>query len=229
MPRQVKISIDGQEITALEGEKILWVALDNGIYIPNLCAIREAARPAASCRLCFVEVEGLPQPVPACAHGARDGLVVHTRSPRVDRLVARAFELLLTHHRLGCSRCPKNGACALQTIARERKLKLRPLHLKPLPLDLPTDDSPATFAYDPSRCVLCGRCVWACTTRSGVGALGFVQRGLARRVATFGNVPLAESSCTECGECVKVCPVGALFFKEPGPAGLAEPSAAARP
>lgn len=217
MGRQVTLTIDGKEVTTREGEKLLWAALHHGIYIPHLCAIREAERPAACCRLCFVEVEGLPHPVAACAYQVRAGLVVRTRSPRVDRLVSRAFELLLSRHRLGCSRCPKNGACALQTIARERKLKLRPTSLRSLDHSLPVDDSPAGFAYDPSRCVLCGRCVWVCRHQVGVGALGFVRRGMERWVSTFGEVPLAQSSCTQCGECVKACPVGALFFKTAAP------------
>lgn len=213
MAAKVTLTIDGREVTAPAGEKLLWVALDHGIYIPHLCAFREEERPAASCRLCLVEVAGFRAPVAACALTVAAGMVVQTRSPRVDRLVRRAFALLLSRHRLACGQCPRNGDCALQEIARRRGLKLRREPLPPLDHDLPVDNSPATFYYDPGRCVLCGRCVWVCRHRAGVGAIGFVGRGLNRRVSTFGDVPLAHSSCTECGACVSVCPVGALVAK----------------
>lgn len=218
MPK-VTLTIDGKVITADEGEKLLWAALDNGIYIPHLCAIREEPEPAASCRLCFVEIEGYPRPVTACTEPVKEGMVVHTRSPRVDRLVRTAFELLLSAHRLDCARCPKNRACELQKIARERKLKLKTTRLGNFERNLPKDESHPLFTYDPDKCVLCGRCVWACRERAGVGALGFAYRGFERKVTTFENVPLAQSKCTGCGECVNLCPVGALFFKKSPAAG----------
>ncbi|MBC7344843.1 MAG: (2Fe-2S)-binding protein [Clostridia bacterium] len=213
MGEEVTIFIDGQKIRARKGEKLLWVALDNGIYIPHLCGVREEIHPPASCRLCFVEIEGLPEPVTSCTAPVADGMVVHTRSPRVDRLVRSAFELLLSNHDLDCRACPKNRRCKLQEVARQRKLKLRLTRLKPLLKNLPVDDSPAAFVYDPNKCVLCGRCVRLCHVRIGVGAIGFIHRGVDRRVGTFGEVPLAKSRCIQCGECVNVCPVGALAYK----------------
>lgn len=218
---KVTLTIDGKLISTEAGKKLLWAALDNGIYIPHLCAIREAGGgsegdrhgSAASCRLCFVEIEGYPRPVTACTETIQEGMVVHTRSPRVDRLVQTGFALLLSVHRLDCARCPKNRACALQKIARERKLRLKLTRLEPFARNLPGDDSHPLFTYDPNKCVLCGRCVWACRERAGGGVLGFAYRGFERRVTTFENVPLAQSKCTGCGECVRFCPVGALFFK----------------
>ena len=101
MSKKVTITIDGCEIEAHEGEKVLWVALDNDIFIPNLCALKEKEHPSGSCRLCYVQVEGRPEPVTACTLAAKEGLSVQTRSPQVDRLVKSAFELLLSNHRLG--------------------------------------------------------------------------------------------------------------------------------
>lgn len=215
MSTQVTITVDGREIKAAEGEKLLWAALDNGIYIPNLCAIRERSRPTASCRLCFVEVEGRSEPVTACTQPVRDGLAVQTRSPRVDRLVRSAFELLLSDHRLKCGECPKNRACGLQKIAKERGLKLRLNRLKCLPKEVAVDESAACFSFDRGRCVLCGRCVWVDREVAKVGAIGFARRGMKRVVTTFEDVSLADSVCNECGLCVEVCPVGALYFKKP--------------
>jgi len=102
----------------------------------------------------------------------------------------------------------------LQKIARERGLKLKLERLGSLVEDVPVDDSPESFVYDASRCVLCGRCVWVDKEQVKVGAIGFIRRGLDRKVSTFGELRLAESRCTQCGECVKVCPVGALIPKE---------------
>lgn len=214
MSRQVTITIDGQQVTATEGDKLLWVALDHGIYIPHLCGIREKEHPDASCRLCFVEVEGMPNPVTACTLPVKEGMVVRTRSERVDRLVRTAFELLLSNHRLGCAKCGKNGRCELQKIAKERGLKLKLTRMRSLLVEKPVDDSPEKFSYDPNRCVLCGRCVWADREKAKVGAIGFVRRGMDRRVATFREQPLADSPCIECLACVEACPVGALVVKE---------------
>jgi len=83
--KKVTITIDGREITAEEGQMLLWVALENDIYIPHLCAINEEARPNASCRLCFVEIEGINHPVTSCTRFVEEGMVVHTSTPRVDR------------------------------------------------------------------------------------------------------------------------------------------------
>lgn len=213
MSKQVTITIDDKQLTVAEGQKLLWAALDNGIYIPHLCGIKKADRPSASCRLCFVEVDGSLNPVTSCTVPVTEGMVVRTRSKRVDRLVATAFELLLSNHRLNCGKCARNGSCALQKIAKERGLKLKLTRLKPLIQDMEVDASPETFSYDPTRCVLCGRCVWVDQQQVKTGAIGFIRRGMSRKVATFGEVKLAESRCTQCGECVKVCPVGALIEK----------------
>ena len=224
MSGKVTITIDGREIKTREGEKVLWAALENGIFIPNLCALKEKEHPSGSCRLCYVQVEGRPEPVTACTLAAKEGLSVKTRSPQVDHLVKSAFELLLSDHRLGCGRCPRRKSCLLLKIARERGLKMRLSRLEPLEREVEIDDSPDTFSFDRSRCLLCGRCVWICQEVAGVGALGFSSRGITRRVSTFQEVSLALSPCTECGLCVEACPSGALYFKE----GEGKKTAAAR-
>ncbi len=213
MSRQVTIIIDEKEIKAPAKEKILWAALENDIYIPHLCAVKEIDRPPASCRLCFVEIDGMEHPVTSCTEEVSDGMVIKTRTPQVDRLVQTAFQLLLSDHRLKCAGCPKNRSCELQRIAKERGLKLNQKRLKPLERELEVDESPESFTLDRSRCVLCGKCVWADRKLAKVGAIGFSRRGLERNITTFEDRPLAESPCTECGKCVEVCPVGALFFK----------------
>lgn len=211
---KITITVDGREISATAGDKVLWAALDHGIYIPHLCAYRaEQHSPDASCRLCFVEVEGRPAPVPACTLPATPGLVINTRSQQVDELVAMGFALLMSNHKLDCKHCPANGQCALQRIARERKLRLKPKNLPLLLRNLPVDESAAEIVYDPNKCVLCGQCVRVCR-QEGKGIIGFSRRGFQRLITTFNDLPLGESDCDGCGACARACPVGAFSFKK---------------
>ncbi|EEG78101.1 2Fe-2S iron-sulfur cluster-binding protein [Dethiobacter alkaliphilus] len=207
---KVTLYIDGRELTAPEGEKLLFIALENDIYIAHLCAVKEEGRPSACCRLCFVEVDGRKKPVTACAVRVSDGMKVSTRTPAVDRLVRTAFELLLSDHRLDCDNCPKNKSCALQKIAGERGLKLGLPRLNKLEREYIYDDSAEKLTFDSSRCVLCGKCI-AADKKIEAGAIGFAHRGLNRRISTFYEGKLADSTCKECLLCVKACPVGALY------------------
>ena len=207
------MTIDGVRIRAPKGQKILWAALDNGIYIPNLCAIREADLPFGACRLCFVEIEGRKAPVAACTEPVAKGMVVHTDTPWVSRLRRTAFELLISHHHVDCRNCAKNRNCELQRIASRLRLKLKVKRFRPIPRSLPIDSSHPLFIYDPNKCVLCGKCVWVCSER-GTGTLDFAFRAIHTVVSTFADVPLAEADCDSCMECVAICPVGALVPKE---------------
>jgi len=212
--KTVSLSIDGKKIKARDGDKLLWAALDNGIYIPNLCALREASQPDAACRLCFVEIEGRDGPVTACTEPVREGMVVNTQGPTARRLARTALELLLASHPVDCGHCPSNRSCELQRIAVHLGVKLKSKRFRRLERELPVDDSSPVFTYDPNKCVLCGRCVWICRELLGIGAIGFAQRGFQRVVTTFANDSIAESRCRGCGACVVVCPVGALTFKD---------------
>ena len=211
--KTVSLTIDGKEITAREGESLLWAALDNGIYIPNLCALRDKPEPAASCRLCFIEIDGHSQPVTACTEPVREGMVVNTKGPEALRLARIGLELLLASHPVDCAHCLASRSCELQKIAAHLRIKLKTKRLKKIERKLPVDSSSPVFIYDPNKCVLCGRCVWVCQ-QLGTGALGFAHRGFERVVTTFGDEPVGQSECQECGDCVSVCPTGALCFKE---------------
>lgn len=226
MPITVSLTIDGKQVTALEGEKLLWVALRNGIYIPNLCALEDMLEPYAGCRLCFVEIEGCDRPVTSCTEPVREGLVVDTRGDKARRLARTALELLLANHPVDCGHCARNRTCELQKIAAHLKVKLRSSRLRRFERQLPIDDSSPVFTYDPNKCVLCGRCVWVCRDRLGIGALGFAERGFQRLVTTFGKDPIAQTRCRGCAACVDVCPVGSLTMKpgglRPGPGTQSE-------
>jgi len=211
--KQISITIDGKILMADEGQSILWAALDNGIYIPNLCAIREKDEPSASCRLCFVEIEGKPYPVPACAEKVAEGMVVTTAGQKARRLARTALELLLASHNVDCKNCSANGSCELQKAAKHLEIKLSTKRFKKILKDIAPDESSLAVVYDPNKCVLCGRCVWMCANH-GTGTIGFAHRGFDRMVTTFGDQPLVTSSCTGCADCISVCPVGALSLKK---------------
>ena len=211
--KSVSLTIDGKRIGAAPGEKVLWAALDNGIYIPNLCAIRERSEPFASCRLCFVEIEGRDVPVTACTEPVAEGMVVNTKGTKALRLSRTALELILASHPVDCAHCPKSSSCELQKIAKHLGVKLKTKRFRKILSELPIDSSSPLFIYDPNKCVLCGRCVWVCQEKLGKGSIGFAHRGFQRMVTTFGDEPMGGSSCQDCSECVAVCPVGALVFK----------------
>lgn len=209
----ITLIINDKEIKARAGEKVLWAALENDIYIPNLCAIKEKPEPNASCRLCWVEVAGKKGPVAACTEEIKEGMMVNTRGEKAQGLAKAGFELLMATHELDCAHCNANGRCELQKIAKILKCSLKPRNLRLMLRNLPIDDSNPTFTYNPNKCILCGRCVWECRKQKEKAILGFAHRGFERRLTTFSDEPIGKDRCLDCAECVKVCPVGALALK----------------
>ena len=212
--KNVTLTIDGKIIKARAGEKLLWTAQDNGVYISNLCAIRDKPEPNAACRLCFVEIKGEKEPVAACTATVADGMIVNTRGEKSLALARAGFDLLMASHALDCAHCNANGRCELQKIAKVLKCSLKPRRLRLLLRDLPVDDSNPLIAYDPNKCVLCGRCVWECQKHQEKALLGFAHRGFERRLTTFGDELMGADRCLNCVECISVCPTGALSLNE---------------
>ncbi|MFH1626277.1 MAG: 2Fe-2S iron-sulfur cluster-binding protein [Pseudomonadota bacterium] len=209
----VSLTINGKKIVTEKGKKILWAALENGIFIPHLCAIEGRPLPFGACRLCFVEVEGRSGPVTSCTEEVGDGMIVNTKTESVLRLVRMAFELIMSRHPIICKECPANKRCALQDIAREMGFKLKPKRLPQILPNFPRDDSHPLFRYNPSLCVLCGQCVYICNEVVKETILDFNFRGFVTHVGTFKDKPLADSTCNSCLKCVEACPVGALSRK----------------
>ena len=212
--KTISLIIDNQEVLAKEGDVLLWVALENGFYIPNVCALKERVFPFAGCRLCFVEIEGYPEPVTACTETVREGMVVKTKTDKVRKLQRTAFELILSAHHVDCGHCGKNKKCELQKIALHLKVKLKTKRFRLIPKNLPLDESHPLFTYDPDKCVLCGRCVWVCREQQKAGTLNFAYRGFDMIVTTSGDSLGGETACNQCRQCVDACPVGALLLKE---------------
>ncbi len=208
----VTLTINGTQVKAKAGTPILWAALDNGIYIPHLCAIRGRKPPFAGCRLCLVEIEGESRLATACSEPVVEGMRVDSETPRVKRVRNTAFQLILSNHPIVCSKCFKNSICELQELAVRLGGKLKQRRFRHLSRNYPVDDTHPLFIYDPNLCVLCDKCVWVCN-KWGDGTLTLAFRGMETRVSTFSGISLKEADCISCGECVATCPVGALVPK----------------
>ena len=210
--KTIHLSIDGKEIECAEGETLLWVALDQEIYVPHLCVTREM-EPYGACRLCFVEMEGERLPVTACTTRVREGMVVNTKGAKALRLVRTAFELILSNHPVDCVHCLMSGSCELQKIAKHLHIKLKTNKFKKLLRDRPIDQASPVLIYEPNKCVLCGKCVRYCQEKLEMNPIGFAYRGFQRWVTTFDNEPVGLSECGGRIELAEICPVGAFVLK----------------
>jgi len=210
----IKFVVDSKEIEVKEGTTILKACLDNQIYIPNLCYMETLATPPASCRLCFVEIEGQDRPVTSCNTEALNGMVVKTDMPSVRQLQRTAFELLMSIHDVDCAHCPANKKCPLQQIAGFLKIGLKPRRL-PLTLKEPDIDEDHPFLeYHLNRCVLCGKCIHVCRTQNSQPLMAFAKRGFSTLISFFGKESLADLPCETCLACVGICPVSAITLKD---------------
>ncbi len=201
------ISIDGREITVDRTKTILEVAREEGIYIPTLCYLKELT-PTGSCRICVVEVEGNPRPVPSCCTAIQDGMVIHTNTARIQNIRKTIVELLVANHPMDCLYCERNGDCELQDLAEI--YELRDHSFQGAKRNNPLDQTSMALVRDPNKCILCYRCVKVCDEIQSVHAIDMTQRGFESIVTSAFNKTIHESSCVLCGQCVRVCPTGAL-------------------
>ena len=207
-----KLLVDNKWIQAPEGTALLRACLDNGIYIPHLCHLKAKRPAAASCRLCFVEIEGLNAPVTACTVTVAADLVVYTDTPEVRRLQRTALRLLLSVHDAHCRPCPANKRCELQRLAKFLNVRLKPRRLQRYLKAPAVVSNHPCLDYYPNRCVLCGKCLNACQTRSHQTRLTLAHRGFQTVVSYYGKQDAAQD-CPDCRQCVDVCPVGALVMR----------------
>jgi NADH dehydrogenase/NADH:ubiquinone oxidoreductase subunit G len=209
----VQIVVDDKPVETRSGQSVLQACLQVGIYIPNLCFITDDDRPSASCRLCFVEIEGQPAPVTACTHPVADGLRIRTHTKPVRRLQRSALKLLLSVHCVECKICPANRACALQQIARFLKVALNSKPLEQILKPVAVDQSHPFIDHLPNRCVLCGKCIRTCRDHGGYSMLTFYRRGFETVIRGFDGGDQIQVPCADCSRCIEACPVGALQMR----------------
>ena len=208
---KVPLTIDGLDVLADSGQSVLELALQNNIYIPNLC-YHPTLVSRGACRLCTIEING--ELVTSCRTTVESGMVVKTRTPEVLRVVRSVVEMLIADHHTSCQGCPASRHCKLQEIiARLRIDRRRVRRLRPPKEEASRDSSNPCFDYDPNKCMLCGICVQTCEKVQRLSSLYYIGRGYGTRVGFFGD----KSKCESCRECVAQCPVGALISKNTVP------------
>ena len=208
-----KIRVDNQEIEVQEGKTVLQACLDNGIYIPNLCYLESMDAPSASCRMCFVEIEGVQQPITSCTMFVKENMVVKTDTESVRKLQRTALRLLLSVHDVDCKNCHANKKCEIQNIARFLKVGLKSKNLTQHFKEPEVIQEHPLLDYYPNRCVLCGKCYHVCRSQHGRTFLTFAKRGFDTTISFFGVEDSSLLDCYTCSACVDICPVGALTPK----------------
>lgn len=207
---EITLTINGRQVKGKEGDTVLEVCQANGIDVPTLCHL-DGLSDVGACRMCVVEIEKERRPVPACTYPARDGLVVETNTERLERYRRQILELIFTEHNHFCMFCEASGDCELQKLAYRYQMdNVRYPYTFP---SLSVDSLSDYLVIDHNRCILCGRCIRACSEVAGSHTLDFSQRGWKTLVTADLEQPLGESSCFLCGACVQACPTGAIFSK----------------
>ena len=211
--KTVTLTIDGIAVTVPEGTSIMRAAMELGTKIPKLCAT-DMVEAFGSCRLCLVEIEGRAGTPASCTTPVASGMVVQTQTERLKRLRKGVMELYISDHPLDCLTCSANGDCELQDMAGA--VGLREVRYgydggkHPNP---GKDESNPYFTYDPSKCIVCSRCVRACEEVQGTFALTIAGRGFDSVVSPGMEEPFLDSECVSCGACVQACPTATLTEK----------------
>jgi len=209
----VTLEIDGNPVSVPEGSSVMHAAAVAGTKVPKLCST-DTLEPFGSCRLCLVEVEGRRGYPASCTTPAEEGMQVRTQSDRLADLRRGVMELYISDHPLDCLTCPANGHCELQDMAGAVGLReVRYGYDGANHLDATKDTSNPYFTFDPSKCIVCSRCVRACEETQGTFALTIDGRGFESQIAAGMNEPFMDSECVSCGACVQACPTSTLMEK----------------
>ena len=207
----VNIKINGQAYQVESGMTVLEAAKACGYEIPSLCAFNHGKCSLASCRVCLVEVVGARGLVASCVYPVNEGMEIITNSPKAVEARRASVELILSNHEKNCLQCPKNGHCELLHVsemvgARDQKYVGEMT-------EKTVDEVAPGIIRNTAKCILCGRCIERCKEAQGISILGFENRGFKTIVAPVQNRSFADSPCMQCGQCVNVCPTGALMEK----------------
>jgi len=222
---QITLEIDGVNVTVPAGTSVMRASTIAGVNVPKLCAT-DSLEAFGSCRVCLVEIEGRKGYPASCTTPVENGMKVKTQTSKLADIRRGIMELYISDHPLDCLTCPTNGNCELQDVAGIVGLReVRYGYQGKNHLELKKDESNPYFTYDPSKCIVCNRCVRACEETQGTFALTIDGRGFDSRVAAGQNENFMESECVSCGACVQACPTATLTEKNVIMMGQAEHSA----
>jgi predicted molibdopterin-dependent oxidoreductase YjgC len=200
--RMISLTIDGKSVSVPEKTTVLEAARGAGIDIPTLC-FHKRLPPIGSCNMCIVQIKGRPEPVTSCNTAVESGMEIVTTSEALHSQRVVNLKKILKHHALDCPICDKAGECDLQNMVY--RLGVTDVLFEPRKQKRDPAYATSLIRYWPERCILCRRCVTACHSIKGIGAIDIVGEGDDARVA-----PVAPDKCKSCGECMMVCPTGAL-------------------
>jgi formate dehydrogenase major subunit len=212
-PETVSIEVDGLPVTVPEGTSVLRAAALSGVEIPKLCAT-DSLQAFGSCRLCLVEIEGRRGTPASCTTPVAAGMKVRTQTPKLEKLRQGVMELYISDHPLDCLTCSANGDCELQDMSGQVGLRqVRYGYEGENHLSAEKDTSNPYFDFDPSKCIVCSRCVRACDEIQGTFALTIEGRGFSSKVSPSAGELFLDSECVSCGACVQACPTATLEEK----------------
>ena len=210
---KVHVTIDGIQVYVPDDYTILEAAKEINIHIPTLCFLKDVSE-MGCCRMCLVEIKGKKSLEAACVHPVYDGMEVRTHSPEITRVRKKNMELILSNHPAICQSCTRSDShCELQALANMLDVhfsnykKYQETVTQNAAVDM---DDGISIQRDPNRCVLCRRCISICNIIQTVGAISAINRGFNTVIGTAGNRGLDDTVCVSCGQCINVCPTGAL-------------------
>ena len=211
---RVTLTIDDKKVEVEAGTTILQAAGKIGIKIPTLCAWMEIGHTPGACRVCMTEVQGQRSLIASCVFPVSEGMVVKTTTERVRLARKMVVELLLSNHPAECNYCVRNGSCELQKVAEAVGLKRLRFDIPEFPKEGMIDHSSPSIVRDGRKCIHCHRCITVCESVQTVSVLTPSFRGSKVRVVPSFDLPLVETNCIACGQCIMACPVGALYEKD---------------
>ena len=210
---KVTVEIDGVQLSVPEGSTVMRAAAEAGVAIPKLCAT-DMLESFGSCRLCLVQIDGMNGYPASCTTLVKDDMKISTQNDRLGKLRREVMELYISDHPLDCLTCSANGHCELQDMAGVVGLReVRYGYEGKNHLTMEKDDTNPYFSFDPSKCIVCSRCVRACEEIQGTYALTIQARGFDSKVAASQDNSFLDSECVSCGACVQACPTATLTEK----------------
>ncbi len=207
----VNLKINGINVSVPEGSTVLEAARAAGIRIPTLCYLKDI-NAIGACRICMVEVKGARGMVAACVYPVAEGMEVTTNSDKVINARKTTLELILSDHNRSCLSCSRNLNCELQALSKEYGCDAT--KYQGITNESKVDDSTDYLVRDNSKCILCRRCVAVCKSLQDVAVIGATERGFATKIGCAFDEDLKNNPCVACGQCINVCPTGALHEKE---------------